>query len=273
MQSDMKKMLLALALVSGLTANAQIQDDSNKFNHLSVSANIGTMGLGVEVGTTICPIVAVRAGFEMMPRVSVDKTMNFDRPSDWFNYAPIVRHAYLPNDDFSADVRLRLNAVNGKLLFDIYPGKESPFHFTVGTYIGNTTFATVKARGEVLRGVEEFNNDIDNQIPGLGKEKILVDGYELGIDQGRVRASLKTWAFKPYVGIGIGRTVPRTRVGVKFEFGAIFWGTPKLHDEIRGIDVTKDYPGLKGDLYDGIDIGSKVIAYPNLKLSIVGKIF
>lgn len=268
----MKKFFLAIALICGLNAQAQMEDDKNLFNHLSVGVGVGTTGIGVELGTTICPIVTMRAGVDFMPNISYKTSIDFDRPSGWYDIPVALRRTYLPTDDITTDIKGTSSIVNGKLLFDIYTGKNSLFHFTVGAYFGSNTFATIKAHGEVIYGVGEFNKDIDRGIPGIGKEKILLEGYELGIDQGRARATAKTNAFKPYVGIGVGRTTPRKRVGVKFEFGAQFWGSPTLHDEIRGVDVKKDFPGLSEDFSDGLKIAGRVCAYPTIKINVFGRI-
>ena len=269
----MKKIFMALALLCGLQAQAQIKGDNNLFNHLSAGLNVGTMGIGLEVGTTVCPFITLRAGVDMMPGITYNNTINFDRPSGWYDIPLAMRRQYLPTDDINTDIQGKLNMVNGKLLVDIYPGKDCMFHFTVGAYFGSGSLATIKARGETLYGIHEFNNDIDNRVPGIGNEKILLEGYELGVDQGRAKATIQTKGFKPYVGIGIGRTTPRKRIGVKFELGAMFWGTPTLHDDVRDISINKDYPGISSDLSNGLKIAGNVCVYPNLKLSVFGRIF
>lgn len=269
----MKKILLAIALICGLTAQAQIKDDKNCFNHLSVGLGVGTTGIGFEVGTTVCPFITMRTGVDFMPGVSYTTSMDFDRPEGWYDIPQVVRRTYLPTDDITTDFKVSSSFVSGKLLFDIYTGKNSMFHFTVGAYFGSRAFATAQARGEVIYGVGLFNQHIDEHVAGIGTEKILLEGYELGVDKGRAKASARVNGFRPYVGIGVGRTTPRKRVGVKFELGAQFWGKPKAHDHVRGEDVTKDYPGISSDLADGLNIAGKIIAYPTLKVSVFGRIF
>lgn len=269
----MKKIFLAIALLCGLNAQAQIALDKNNFNHLSIGVGAGTTGIGVELGTTVCPVITMRAGVDFMPGISYTSSMEFDLPSGWYDIIPSMRHQYLPNDNTETDFQAKSTMVNGKLLFDIYTGKNSMFHFTVGAYFGGNSFANVKARGEIINGIGEFNNDIDNGVPGIGNEKILLEGYELGIDKGRASLSAKTNSLKPYIGFGVGRTTPRKRVGVKFEMGAMFWGKPCVHDNISNIDVKKDYPGISEDLHDGLEIAEKISVYPTLKLTIFGRLF
>lgn len=268
----MKKIFLAIALICGLNAQAQIKDDKNVFNHLSVGVGVGTTGIGVEVGTTVCPFITMRTGVDFIPGATYNTSIDFDRPSGWYDIPVAIRRSYLPTDDITTDIKASSSMVNGKLLFDIYTGKNSMFHFTVGAYFGSSNFANVKARGEIIYGVGEFNKDIDNGIPGIGTEKILLEGYELGVDQGRAKASIKTNGFKPYIGFGVGRTTPRKRVGVKFDMGVQFWGSPTLHDDIRNVDIKKDFPGISSDFSDGLDIASKVRVYPTLKVTVFGRI-
>lgn len=67
------------------------------------------------------------------------------------------------------------------------------------------------------------------KVSGQTDERIEVGDIiiEPGAD-GRVEAALKTNAVKPYVGIGFGRSVAHSRVGFKFELGAMFHGNPKI---------------------------------------------
>lgn len=270
----MKKIFLALALICGLNAQAQLAGDKNVFNHLSVGVGVGTTGVGIEVGTTVCPVIALRAGVDFMPGISYNTTLEFDHPSGWYDIPAAMRRLYLPTDDMETDVKVQPNMVNGKILADIYLGKNSMFHLTVGAYFGRKSFLQAKANGEVVYGVGEFNRDIDNGVPGIGTEKILLEGYELGIDQGRAKATINTKSLKPYVGFGFGRTAPRKRIGLKFEMGAQLWGKPTLHDDMKGSDINKEIcPGISDDLADVIDIAGKVCVYPTIKFTLFGRIF
>lgn len=272
----MKKILFIAATLATLNSNAQISGDSNLFNHLSVGAGVGTTGIGIEVGTTVLPFITLRAGVDVMPKVSYSSTIDVDKPSDWYTLAPIVRKAYLPNESSSSteevDIEGSMKNVNGKLLLDIYTGKNSKFHFTVGAYFGNKELINVKGRGNVLTALETYNKDVEDGIPGVGTEKFLADGYELGVDKGRTRFVAETSPVKPYVGFGIGRSVPRKRVGCKFEMGALFWGKPKIKDYYKNEYITKDNFD-DGDTRDVFDIIDKISIYPSLKLTIFGRIF
>ena len=45
-------------------------------------------------------------------------------------------------------------------------------------------------------------------------------------NNGNVSGGLKVSGFRPYLGLGFGRAVPKKRVGVMFELGVQFHGKP-----------------------------------------------
>lgn len=274
----MKKVLFALALLGTLTASAQIKDDKNVFNHLSVGAGVGTNGISVEVGTTVLPFITMRGGVDIMPKFSYATTLDVDKPSDWSSLAPIVKKAYLPNEDMSSNVEKvdlegSMNSVSGKLLFDIYTGKNSMFHFTVGAFFGGKKIVDLKARGNILAALESYNQDVENGIPGVGTEKFTSEGYEIGVNKGRSRFVAETAPVKPYIGFGVGRTVPRKRVGCKFEMGALIWGKPKIKDYYKGNYVHKNDFEQGSDMADVFKVTDKISVYPVLKCTVFGRIF
>lgn len=54
-------------------------------------------------------------------------------------------------------------------------------------------------------------------------------------EQGNIYYALKTQMLCPYLGIGIGRAIPKKRLGVNFEIGAYYIGEPKLSFETTGM--------------------------------------
>ena len=83
-------------------------------------------------------------------------------------------------------------------------------------------------------------------------------------------AQTKTKAFRPYVGIGWGRGVPKNhRLGFAVDLGAQFWGTPKVYcqgNELKAEDVGNSDGGVMKTL-------TKVKVYPTLTFRLTGKIF
>ena len=74
--------------------------------------------------------------------------------------------------------------------------------------------------------------------------------------------------FRPYVGVGFGRAVPKNRIGVQFELGVQLHGSPKLYSSA----------GDLGDAFtDGDDsftkIMDKLTVYPVMKVRFCGRLF
>ena len=80
---------------------------------------------------------------------------------------------------------------------------------------------------------------------------------------------------KPYLGLGWGRSIPKTAVSFQFEFGVWYHGKPKLViDESTpryngnniDADVTKDVD----DIMDKVE---KIPVYPQISFRLTGHLF
>lgn len=275
----MRKVLIALALI--LSATAYAQNDDKPFSHLAVGLNLGTNGIGFELASPISPIIGVRAGMDFMPMFSITQGIKYDRPEALNNVPQSFledRYVNIPENGAKCDVVGKPHLTEGKILFDIYTSKTGSFHFTVGAMIGNSIIAKARAADKTIAAVELYNNDIKNGVvlPEPGYENgitIDMEGYPLGHDKGRAELDLKVNAFRPYIGFGFGRPVPRKRIGCKFDMGVQFWGTPKVIDKYADHEIKKDEPGCTSDLHDAIKIINGIPVYPTIKFSIFGKIF
>lgn len=189
----------------------------------------------------------------------------------------------------SYDVEGKFGFANGKILFDIFPftSNKFPFFVTVGAYFGSSNIISVYNKQEgslnIVNSANEIINDYNKEFGYIagGAGHInnvyanLGDYKDLGPDQkGNVEFNIKVSGFKPYLGIGFGRPVPKkSRVGFVFELGCMFWNTPKLvfHGN-QNIDIEKDKAG-NDDIGEALDIISKFSVYPCLNFRLCGKIF
>lgn len=276
----MRKLFIALSLLVAVAVQAQ--EDNVLFKHVSAGLNLGTNGIGFEVGTTLTPILEMRAGMDFMPNININKTLKYDRPKELNNVPGELlneRYVNIPEYGAKVDIRIKTFLTQGKVLFDIFTSKESSFHFTVGAYFGNSVIGKGRCADKTIAAVELYNQDIKNGLIKAEPQypdgiKIDMEGYSLGHDQGRAELQAKVSSFRPYVGIGFGRTVPRKhRLGCKFDFGVQFWGAPKLYDKYNNDhQIKKSEPGLSKDFQDGLDIAEKVSVYPTIKFSLFGRI-
>lgn len=251
----LRHLVLPLAILCGvLTAGAQ-EEDKNMFNHLSVGITAGTPGIGFDVAAPIGNYVQVRAGVAFMPSIKFGTDLDVSDGSEIAGY----------NIPETVEVEAKVGFTNGKLLFDVFPFRRSSFHITAGAYFGSS--AIIKAYNKedgLLAGLAEYNKDNPgNEI-----------GYELGDylltpdDEGNISAEIKTASFKPYIGLGIGRAVPKKRIGFMFEAGVQFWGSPKLY--CNGDRLTEDdFNGEDGGLMKTL---SKITVYPVINFRICGRI-
>ncbi len=252
---SLKHLVLPLAIFCGvLTASAQ-EEDKNMFNHLSVGITAGTPGIGFDVAAPIGNYVQVRAGVAFMPSIKFGTDLDISDHPNTADY----------NIPETVEVEAKVGFTNGKLLFDVFPFKRSSFHITAGAYFGSS--AIIKAYNKedgLLQDIADYNRDYPDQ-------KI---GYELGDylltpdDNGNIKAEIKTASFKPYIGLGIGRAVPKKRIGFMFEAGVQFWGSPKLY--CNGDRLTEDdFNGEDGGLMKTL---SKITVYPVINFRLCGRI-
>ena len=124
------------------------------------------------------------------------------------------------------------------LLFDYYPFKSSSFHLTAGAYIGKSELVTIQNKAPFVKQNYWGNAGIE-----LGTAESIYTQYTIYSDnQGNVKADVKTNSFKPYVGIGFGRAIPKGRIGIQFDLGVQFWGTPEVWTNLKSFDYnTGDY--------------------------------
>lgn len=278
----MKKCLFVVVaiLFTSVAANAQLRDDKNMFNHMSLGLNLGTGGIGFEVGTVCTPYLGIRAGFEAIPSFTVSPkgiaNIHVNLPADYQNLPEQIKNEYPAQEDMEFDGKGKVTMKNGKFLVDIFPGKNCMFHFTVGLYagtrqIGNLIASQVDFGTEPnLEVVERYNSDVNNptsQVYGRSPIDVnMADGTPLFYDGNAVPAEIRVNPVKPYFGIGVGRTVPRKRVGVKGELGVMYWGTPQIYNGLSNITECEE-------IHDVTKVSNKLPVYPMLKITIFGRLF
>lgn len=219
----MKKLAILLALCCGLTVQAQENENSNSvlFKHIGVAANVGTNGLGFDVGTTLTPNLEMRLGWDAMSRFTYETTLNMNEVSGY--NAPAIAHM---NKDI--DFNARSNMKTGKMLLDIFPNPKGDFRFTVGFfYASNEKFAEAvnTSEEENMKAVHEWNAKNPEDKIGVKLGDYLLEPDE----QGHIHAAFVINRFQPYVGIGFGHAVPRkNRLAVSMDFGVKYWGKPTI---------------------------------------------
>lgn len=239
----MKKVLyligLAVAMLTANTAKAQ-------FDHLSVGLELGTTGYGFELATNATPYLGLRTGLTTMPRFSYDGDVSYTSN----------------NEDKETNVKGTLHITDWKLLADFYPFANNSFHFTAGFYVG---------RSEIVTAHNTIPLDVDaGDALEIGDQLVYPD------ENGYARANLKVNAFKPYLGVGFGRSISKHKFNVACDLGVQFWGKPKVNawsidanDWVKvGMDDVKD-----DDFNDALDKITGIGVYPVLNIRLIYNIF
>ena len=248
-------------------------EDYKYFNHISVGLSLGLDGIGFDVAAPITDHFAVRTGGTFMPKISYDTHIVLDGSN-----------AFL-DDKTRVDIEGKLHMNNFHFLFDYYPSKKSSFHLTAGAYIGKKACVKAYNLGHFLKPSYYGTAGLE-----LGDGKDIYDQYSIISDEnGNVQLDMVVNAFKPYVGFGFGRAIPKRRVNVTFDMGVQFWGKPGIEANVKYFDfeegnyvtgrqkldrgrITATTGGYE-DLSEAIRIMEKIRVYPVLKLTINGRIF
>ena len=249
----MRNTFLSLVAACLVLSTANAQTDTRILNHLSIGAEIGTMGWGVDVAMPVTPFVDVQAGFAMIPKVHYNTTidMNKDFPAGY--HTGLVKGSVLMKQ--------------GKLLVNVMPFPHvTSFHVTAGLYVGSTEPAGMVDR-EGPMPVAIYQHNLANPDDQRG---LALGDYLLRPDlNGHIDATLKVNKVKPYVGIGIGRAVPHKRIGFKADLGCVFWGKPTIWNNGEEVPDT-DAGGNDGGV---MKILTKFRVYPVLNFRLCGRIF
>ena len=249
-----KRTLLLVALALAGTQSLFAQE--NLFNHVAVGASIGTEGFGFEVATPVTNYLALRAGMSMLPKAKVSGDVDIDADTRLLTNKKV-------------DIEGKLNKVDFKFLVDFYPfAKGFPLHLTVGAYIGSSKLVSV------------YNTDPFLEKSEWGLAGVKLGDYRIVSDEnGNINADVKVKKFKPYVGLGFGRAVPKRRLSFNFDLGVQFWGTPGVWTNNKLDDFGRRYYGKieKGDIKNGdadkaFDILSKITVYPVISFRLNGRI-
>lgn len=306
----MKKLLIVCSLMLLGMQNVSAQ---SKF-HIGAGVGVGTTGIAIDASATYGDYLGARFGVDIMPKIKVNKDIDLKtedankQVSQLTNEIKDLNNQLaeygLPQIDLNRfpggnlpnkmDVQGKLNNTTFHFLIDVYPfGGKSSFHATVGAYFGPSDVVSVYNKEEgFLQPIVAYNEAIINaaQYPdvqaAVNRYNLKMIGAELGdyfltpnpADKGDVEALAKVNSFRPYLGIGFGRAVPKGRVGCQFDLGVQFWGKPEISVPTYN-KTAKTYQMEKIDADKaGDDAGkvlktiSKISVYPVLNFRVIGRI-
>lgn len=254
----MKKILiLCVALMALSPLRAKEEPERIAFSNLGISLNGSTTGIGFTLSTPLAKHFALRAGYQF-------SFISYNYKYDDFDPVQI--------DDLSVDVPSigldsKLNVDAAHIMVDWIPFKQGKgkFFITAGFFVGSNDFITLKGSFDKndpnikliqQAGLfDEINLDIGDDVMRVNSD-------------GSVAAQLKVNAFRPYLGLGWGRAIPKHRFGFRFEMGAVFHGHPKIASDNLVLS-----PETKSESNDFTSVLSKITVFPQISLQLTYKLF
>ena len=278
----MRKLLLACGLLLlGLTSvSAQTNEDFYGVGkRIGVGVGVGTEGIGIDAAVSLTKWCSARVGLNIMPKV-LKINEDFDGSDVGELYAPgydengqiIPNKRYALENDIEAEASFSRTYVDVK--FDLYPfPNHSSFFVCAGFSFGGNKLIKIKGHSDDIQGyVAEMNSargDYYNSLSDAEKFGIKIDEYRIPVNEnGDVTGGMKVSGFRPYLGLGFGRLIPKNRLGFRFELGAQFQGKPKIYADGVDLDKTLDEE-FKNDISKIMDY---LTVYPVIKFSLRGRI-
>lgn len=247
----LKSLIIAIIILAGsLQADAQENQKKSIFgiaNRVGLGVGAGTEGIGIDVATPLSRYVHASFGVNIMPDIKINTTAT----------ATIEELG----QDEEIDITGGIGRTTFNLKFDCYPfPNSSSFFVTAGFSFGGDKIIKITGHSDELAALVAQGKDAGIEI---GEYNIPVD------ENGGVNGGVKVKNFRPYLGLGFGRMIPKKRVAVRFEMGAQFQGKPVIYAD--GVGDLQKVVGQDPD--DDISkILDYVKVYPVIKLSIRGRI-
>lgn len=292
-QHSLKRLAIIVLTAMCLSGAAAQEEERVAFSHMGVGVSVGTTALGINVSTVLSPYVGVRAGINIWPLIKLGRLMHFRVEDSDREPGYLLQHLdevnamleegekVLPTIDeiMQVDFKVLPKLTAGHIVFDFFPfPRSSSFHFSAGAHIGTGIVVNVHNRYDgILMPITMWNNAMVNPnvqpvVEEYGLRRIglgLGDYFLMPDENGNIDAQIRVSGFRPYLGLGFGRPVPHKRIGLQFDLGLQFWGSPRVY--FNGEELQ---PNRVGDELDDIlSIVSRIKAFPVLNVRLVGRIF
>ncbi len=260
----------ALALSLSLPLAAQSKGNSgfkrDIFNHLGVNVGVGLEGISIGAAAPVTNFIEVEGGVDIIPGM-LSINGDLDVPSQDIT----VQGQTLTTPETTVDAKAKFSRTMLRLKANIYPfGGNTSFFIAAGCSFAGKKIVKLSGHSDELREFADQHPQYrEAMIEQLGAN---LDAYDVKFDDDfSISGDIRCNSFRPYLGLGFGRLVPRHRVGIRFEVGCQFMGTMKVYQNDKELDTEQMLEDAEAD-----DDISKFMRnwkwYPCLKLSIVGRI-
>lgn len=217
----MRKLLtLCLCLCAALNLSAQEKKDKHLFNHLGAGVGVGTSGVSVDVAMPCTRFLQVRAGVDIMPNISFDADVDYS-----------YTHPQEGEKDGSINLTGKFKRVQGHFILNVYPIPKCNFFIAAGAYFGGNKLFKISGHSDELAELQTED------------AKVIIGDYNIPADKdGNVSGGFKIKGFRPYLGLGFGRSVPKRRLSFATELGVQFEGKPQLYTDYGELEPELQNP-------------------------------
>lgn len=266
----MKKKFLMMAILSLVcTTSGFAQFKRTIFNHVGLNAGVGTEGISIGIATPVSNFLELEAGVDVLPKVlKISDKMDMTADASFMVQGQSVR---IPDSEVDVDADFSRTAFHVKA--NVYPfGGNSKFFVAGGFAFGGAKLAKLSGKSDELKQVLQQYPGYEEEI--LNHVGVNISDYNINFDKnGEINADLRANSIRPYLGVGLGRLVPKHRLAYRWELGCQYMGKLRIYqngEEVEIRNILNDTLGKSGsDIADVID---KIKFYPVLKLHIVGRI-
>ena len=256
----MKKQLIVcfMMLMGATTASAQLDFyERGIFNHVGLNAGIGTEGIDVGIAAPITDYLELGLGVNFMPSFTVKGDANLDIT------VPAEYEQYVPKDN-KVRIKGNFSRTTMDVKLSVYPfGDNSSFFVAGGFSYGGEKIAKLSGSSDIVSTLIAMGMNPNDFTADLSDYDIKFD------ENGDIHGDIRVKKFRPYVGLGFGRMVPKKRVSCRFEMGCQFMGKMKVYQNDKELPIMNDN-NADDDLSKVID---KLTFYPVIKVTLTGRIF
>lgn len=268
-----RTLLLAAILAFSSAAQAQKVEDFGVFKHFGGDINVGTQGIGLDLAVPVTNYLEFILGVNFMPGFKITGDVDVNDIHAEYTYNGVTTPYDIPLDKVEIGGKLARTTWDFKM--SCYPfGIKNDLFVTAGFSFGGKKIAKLSGHndeiGRFMRGEGPYASLPPDAVRMVRAE---IDKYEVDFDEnGDAAGDIRVKGFRPYVGLGYGRLVPKHRVGFRFELGCQFMGKMKIYQSGQQVNLSDIYEqtGEKAadDLSKFID---KFQVYPVVKFALTGR--
>lgn len=285
----MKKYFLFLISLCSFTM-VSAQDNMEAFRHLSVGAEAGLHGFGVEVAVPVQKHFVLKAGYNWVPGgdlFNTDININtsgLKSAQEELEQLPGVSFTNRFKDESTVNAGVRMGIHNYKVMLNWYPFTNGRLYVAGGAYYSTKDENMLELSGQTTQNdwaaLNELNDKAE-ELPGGKKYDMEVEfgSQKYAISEkdgcGYMEAGFKIDPLKYYLGIGLGRCVPNRFMGLQFEVGALIYHNAVLTCQGQTVESIGDAleGSLSSDAKEIVEYVDKYPIYPQLTLRLSFRLF